>query len=103
MVHFVVSPMVLQTPSAPWVLSLAPPLGTLCSVQWLTEGVPPLYFSCISWTSVGEATLSSFKVEEEKEEGEGGGGREEKECKRSIFNINVSSELIWCLYFFTLC
>jgi hypothetical protein len=27
--------MKLQTPSAPWVLSLAPPLGTLCSVSWL--------------------------------------------------------------------
>jgi hypothetical protein len=27
------SPIGLQTPSAPWVLSLAPPLGTLCSIQ----------------------------------------------------------------------
>ena len=27
----------LQAPSAPWVLSLAPPLGTLCSVHWLAE------------------------------------------------------------------
>jgi hypothetical protein len=26
----------LQTPSAPWVLSLAPSLGTLCSGQWMT-------------------------------------------------------------------
>jgi hypothetical protein len=26
----------LQTPSAPWVLSLAPSLGTLCFVQWMT-------------------------------------------------------------------
>jgi hypothetical protein len=25
----------LQTPWAPWVLSLAPPLGTLCLVQWM--------------------------------------------------------------------
>jgi hypothetical protein len=25
----------LQTPSAPWVLSLAPSLGILCSVQWM--------------------------------------------------------------------
>ena len=25
----------LQTSSAPWVLSLAPPFGTLCSVQWM--------------------------------------------------------------------
>ena len=27
----------LQAPSGPWVLSLVPPLGTLCSVQGLTE------------------------------------------------------------------
>jgi hypothetical protein len=33
--HIVVLLMGLQTPSAPWVLSLATPLGTLCSVQWL--------------------------------------------------------------------
>jgi hypothetical protein len=25
----------LQTPSVPWVLSLDPSLGTLCSVQWM--------------------------------------------------------------------
>ena len=29
----------LQTPSAPWVLSLAPSLGTLCSVQWMTVSI----------------------------------------------------------------
>ena len=28
-----------QIPSAPWVFSLAPPLGTLCSVQWLAENI----------------------------------------------------------------
>ena len=33
LVHIVVPPMGLQTPSAPWVLSLAPPLGALRSVQ----------------------------------------------------------------------
>ena len=31
----VVPPMGFQTPSAPSVLSLTPPLGTLCSVQWM--------------------------------------------------------------------
>jgi hypothetical protein len=35
--HIVVTPMGLQISSAPWVLSLVPPLGTLCSVQWLAE------------------------------------------------------------------
>jgi hypothetical protein len=39
LVHMVVPPMGLQTPSAPWVLSLAPPSGTLCSVQWLAESI----------------------------------------------------------------
>ena len=42
-VHIVVPPMVLQVLSAPWVLSLAPPLGTLCSVQWLAQSM----FLCI--------------------------------------------------------
>jgi hypothetical protein len=37
--HLVVTPMGLLTPSAPWVLLLVPPLGTLCSVQWLTEDI----------------------------------------------------------------
>jgi hypothetical protein len=35
MVLILVPPMGLQTPSAPFVLSLVPPLRTLCSVQWL--------------------------------------------------------------------
>jgi hypothetical protein len=39
LVHIVVPSMGLQTPSAPSVLSLAPPLGTLCSVQWLDESI----------------------------------------------------------------
>jgi hypothetical protein len=29
----------LQTPSAPWVLSLAPSLETLCSVQWMAVSI----------------------------------------------------------------
>jgi hypothetical protein len=29
----------LKTPSAPWVLSLAPSLGTLCSVQWIAMSI----------------------------------------------------------------
>ena len=28
-----------QTPTTPWVLSLALSLGTLCSVQWLTVSI----------------------------------------------------------------
>jgi hypothetical protein len=32
LVHIVAPPIELQTPSAPWVLSLAPPLGAPCSI-----------------------------------------------------------------------
>jgi hypothetical protein len=39
LVGLVVLPIGLQTPSAPWVLSLAPPMGTLCSVQQLAESI----------------------------------------------------------------
>jgi hypothetical protein len=37
--HIVVPPMGLQTPSAPWVLSLAPSLGTLCFVQCMAVSI----------------------------------------------------------------
>jgi hypothetical protein len=33
LVHNVVAPTGLQISLAPWILSLAPPLGVLCSVQ----------------------------------------------------------------------
>ena len=39
LVHNVVPPMGLQNPSSPWVLSLAPSLGTLCSNQWMTVSI----------------------------------------------------------------
>jgi hypothetical protein len=35
--------MELKTPSAPWVLSLAPSLETLCSVQWMAVSI---HFIC---------------------------------------------------------
>jgi hypothetical protein len=41
LICIVVPPMGLQTPSAPLVLSLALPLGTLCSVQWLAVSFYP--------------------------------------------------------------
>jgi hypothetical protein len=44
LVYIVVLPRGLQTPSAPLVLFLAPSLGTLCSIQWMTE-YPLLYLS----------------------------------------------------------
>jgi hypothetical protein len=39
LVHIVFPPMGLQTPSAPWVLSLAPSLGTLCFIQWMNMSI----------------------------------------------------------------
>jgi hypothetical protein len=39
LVHIVVPPKGLQAPSTPWVLSLAPSLGTLCSVQWMAVSI----------------------------------------------------------------
>ena len=39
LVHIVVPPIGLQTPSAPWVLSLAPPLGALCSILQMTVSI----------------------------------------------------------------
>jgi hypothetical protein len=39
LVHIVVPPMWLQTPSATWILSLAPSLGILCSIQWMTVSI----------------------------------------------------------------
>jgi hypothetical protein len=39
LVHIVVPPMKLRIPSAPWVLSLAPSLGNLCSIQWVTVSI----------------------------------------------------------------
>jgi hypothetical protein len=39
LVHIAVPPMELQTPSAPWILSLDPSLGTLCSVQWMAVSI----------------------------------------------------------------
>jgi hypothetical protein len=37
--HIFVPPMGLQAPLAPWVLSLAPPLGTLCSLQLMAVSI----------------------------------------------------------------
>ena len=39
LVHILVPLGGLQTPSAPWVRSLTPSLGTLCSVQWLAVSI----------------------------------------------------------------
>jgi hypothetical protein len=39
LVHIVVPASGLQTPSAPWVLSLTPSLGILCSVQWMSVSI----------------------------------------------------------------
>jgi hypothetical protein len=50
--------MELQTPSTPWVLSLAPSLGTLCSVQWKVVNTL-LYLSGTGRASQGTAISGS--------------------------------------------
>jgi hypothetical protein len=47
-VHIVVSLMELQTHYAPWVLSLPPLLGTLCSVQWLAASIHLCIFQALA-------------------------------------------------------
>jgi hypothetical protein len=39
LVHIIVPPMGLQNLSPPWVFSLAPSLGTLCSVKWMAVSI----------------------------------------------------------------
>jgi hypothetical protein len=39
LVHIVVPPIGLQTPLAPWVFSLAPSLGALCSIQYMNVNI----------------------------------------------------------------
>jgi hypothetical protein len=39
LIDIIVLPMGLQNPLAPSVLSVTPPLGTLCSVQWLSASI----------------------------------------------------------------
>jgi hypothetical protein len=50
LVLIVVPRIVLQIPSAPWVLSLAPSLGTLCSVQWITVRIHFCIFQALAET-----------------------------------------------------
>jgi hypothetical protein len=48
LIVLIVPPMGLQTPSAPWALSLAPSLGTLCSVQWMDESIHLCIFQALA-------------------------------------------------------
>jgi hypothetical protein len=48
LVHIDVPPMGLQTPSAPWVLSPAPSLGNLCSVQWMIVSIHFCIFQALA-------------------------------------------------------
>jgi hypothetical protein len=50
LVHIILPPVQLQSPSAPWVLSLAPSLGTLCSVQWMIVSINYCIYQALSET-----------------------------------------------------
>ena len=54
LVHIVVPPMGLITPSAPWVLSLAPSLGTLCSIHDRLRGSPSVFVRHM-WSLSGDS------------------------------------------------
>jgi hypothetical protein len=73
LVDIVVLSMALQAPSAPSVLSLTPPLGTVCSVQWLAVSIHlcicqalaeplrrQLYQTPVSMHFLTSATVSAF-------------------------------------------
>jgi hypothetical protein len=73
LVDIVVLPMGLQTPPAPSVFPLTPPLGTLCSIWWLAESIhiyigqalaEPLrgqpYQAPVSKCFLASATVSGF-------------------------------------------
>ena len=57
----IVLPMGLQTPSISLVLTLTPPLGSLCSVQWLVASI----CICIS-KALAEGVLFSKNVVKEQ-------------------------------------
>ena len=48
LVQTVVPSMGVQTPSAPWDLSLAAPLRTVCLVQWLSENIPLCIYQALA-------------------------------------------------------
>jgi hypothetical protein len=77
LVHIVVPPMRLQTPSAPWVLSLTPSLETLCSVQLVGREHPLLYLP-----GTGRASQETAKSDS---------------CQQNIVGI-CNSVWVWWLY-----
>ena len=75
LIHIVAPSMRLQNTSAPWVLSQAPSLRTLCSVQWMTVSIlfcifqalaeplrRQLYQAPVSKHFLASAILSGFGV-----------------------------------------
>ena len=55
-------PMGLQTPSAPSVLSLTPPLGTPCSVQWLAVSIQLCICKALTGPLRRQAYQAPFKM-----------------------------------------
>ena len=58
LVHNDVPFMGLQSPSAPWILSLAPSLGILCSIQWMTVSIH--FYICQALAEPLRRQLSQF-------------------------------------------
>ena len=66
-----------KPPSAPWICSLAPSLGTLCSVQWMAESIH-LYLSGSGRASQETAISGS--------------------CQQNLVGIRNSVWVWWCLW-----
>ena len=77
LVNIVVLPMELQTPSAPSVLPLTRPLGTPCSVQWL---------SAIICICIGQALTQPLRRQ-----------LLSVSCQQALFGIS-NSVWVWWLY-----
>jgi hypothetical protein len=78
LVHIDVPPMGLQTPSAPYILSLASSLGTLCSIQWMTVSI---HF-CICQADTGRAPQETAISDS---------------CQQALVGI-CHSVWVWCLF-----
>jgi hypothetical protein len=61
LVHIDVSHMGLQTPSTPWVLSLDPSMGTLCSVYWTIGSIHFVLCQALTTTLYSMITGSKKK------------------------------------------
>jgi hypothetical protein len=98
LVHIVVPPMGLQTPSAPWVHSLASSLGTLCYVQWISVGIHFCIFQALAEPHRSQLYLAPFskQLASTIESGFGGCIRDGSSCG-AVFGWSFLKSLLHTL------